>query len=131
MTSTFLRGHMDSSGSTRGVPPEDVLAVFDDRADPAEPLTAPEVAEALGASRRTVFNRLDALRERGELASKKVGGRSRVWWIPDDEAAPAAPLKNLVGMLDEDEADRAEARQRAWREGFDEEIEGDRLERTE
>jgi predicted transcriptional regulator len=129
MTLAFLRGNMSASGSTRGVSPEDVLAVFDERADPAEPLTAPEVAETLSASRRTVFNRLDDLRKRGELASKKVGGRSRVWWIPDEEAAPAAPLKDLVGMLDEDEADRVEQRQREWREGFSAEIEGDRLER--
>ncbi|WP_228842284.1 hypothetical protein [Halococcus agarilyticus] len=116
---------MGAPGSTRSVLPEDVLAVFDDRDDAAEPLTAPEVAEALGASRRTVFNRLDDLHDRGELASKKVGGRSRVWWIPDDEAAPAAPLKRLVGLLDDEAADRAEQRQREWREGFDREIRSD------
>lgn len=36
---------MSEPGSTRGVPPEDVLAVFDGRDDPAEPLTAPEIAD--------------------------------------------------------------------------------------
>ena len=125
MILAFLRGNMGAPGSTRTVPPEDVLAVFDDRDDAAEPLTAPEVAETLGASRRTVLNRLDDLRERGELASKKVGGRARVWWVPDTESAPAAPLRRLVGMLDEEEADRAEQRQREWREGFDREIRSD------
>lgn len=114
---------MTESGSTRGVPPEDVLAVFDEREDPSEPLTAPEIATVLNASRRTVFDRLDELREQGEVASKKVGARGRVWWIPDEETtAPAAPLRRLVGMLEEDEADRAEQRQREWREGFSREI---------
>lgn len=116
---------MGAPGSTRSVSPEDVLAVFDDRDDAAEPLTAPEVAEALGASRRTVFNRLDELRERGELASKKVGGRARVWWVPDDEPAPAAPLRRLIGMLDEEEADRARKRSEQWGEEFDRQMSPD------
>ena len=70
--------------------------------------------------------RLEELSERGKVASKKIGARARVWWIPEvEETAPAAPLKRLVGMLDEDEADRAEQRQREWREGFDREIRGE------
>ena len=61
---------------------EDVTAVFRDREDYAEPLTASEVAEALGCSRRTALNKLHELQETADLTSKKVGGRSRVWWIP-------------------------------------------------
>jgi len=61
---------------------EDVTAVFGDREDYAEPLTASEVADALGCSRRTALNKLDELADSTELTSKKVGGRSRVWWIP-------------------------------------------------
>lgn len=87
--------HMAKPGPAPSVTPEEVLGVFDERKDSSEPLTAPEIADALGVSRRTVYDRLDALRERGELTSKKVGGRSRVWWVPTATA---------------DEAD--------WREGF-------------
>lgn len=60
----------------------DVVAVFREREDYAEPLTASEVAEELGCSRRTALNRLHDLQESTDVTSKKVGGRSRVWWIP-------------------------------------------------
>jgi CRP-like cAMP-binding protein len=60
----------------------DVTAVFEERDDHAEPLTASGVAEELGCSRRTALNKLHELAARTELTSKKVGGRSRVWWIP-------------------------------------------------
>jgi CRP-like cAMP-binding protein len=60
----------------------DVVGVFEGREDYAEPLTASEVAAALGCSRRTALNRLHDLQESTEVTSKKVGGRSRVWWIP-------------------------------------------------
>ena len=61
---------------------EDVTAVFEDRDDYAEPLTATEIADRLGCSRRTALNKLHRLQENTDLTSKKVGGRSRVWWIP-------------------------------------------------
>ena len=60
----------------------DVTAVFRDREDYAEPLTASEIAEALGCSRRTALNKLHELQAETDVTSKKVGGRSRVWWIP-------------------------------------------------
>ena len=59
----------------------DVTAVFGAREDHAEPLTAGGVAEELGCSRRTALNNF-GLAARTALTSKKVGGRSRVWWIP-------------------------------------------------
>jgi predicted ArsR family transcriptional regulator len=59
-----------------------VIEVFEERDDYAEPLTAAEIAAELGCSRRTALNKLDALQERTDITSKKVGGRSRVWWIP-------------------------------------------------
>jgi MarR-like DNA-binding transcriptional regulator SgrR of sgrS sRNA len=61
---------------------EDVTAVFEARDDYAEPLTASEIADELGCSRRTALNKLHTLEEETDLTSKKVGGRSRVWWIP-------------------------------------------------
>jgi len=60
----------------------DVIEVFKGRDDYAEPLTANEVADALECSRRTALNRLHDLQASTEVTSKKVGGRSRVWWIP-------------------------------------------------
>jgi len=61
---------------------EDVTAVFESRDDYAEPLTASEIADELGCSRRTALNKLHTLEDETEIESKKVGGRSRVWWIP-------------------------------------------------
>jgi predicted ArsR family transcriptional regulator len=55
---------------------EDALALFPDH----EPRTASEVAEALDVSRRTAYNKLSELADRGDLQRKKVGGRAVVWW---------------------------------------------------
>lgn len=70
-----------SSGSDRDIY-ADTLAVFE-RGGPAEPLTTPEVADALGVNRRTVYKRLDVLVDRGHLETKSVGSRARVWWLPE------------------------------------------------
>lgn len=61
---------------------EDVTSVFEARDDYAEPLTATEIAERLDCSRRTALNKLHELEDETNITSKKVGGRSRVWWIP-------------------------------------------------
>ena len=60
----------------------DVTDVFEARDDYAEPLTASEIAAELGCSRRTALNKLHELADQTDVESKKVGGRSRVWWIP-------------------------------------------------
>jgi len=75
---------MGKPGPKPKVKPRDVLAVFDRRDDRGEPLTAPELAEALNCSRRTALNRLGDLDDDGLLRSKQVGGRSRVYWTPID-----------------------------------------------
>jgi hypothetical protein len=90
---------MSEPGSTRGVPHEDVLAVFDDRDDASEPLTAPEIADTLNASRRTVFDRLETLRDRGDVASKKIGARARVWWVPTDVDADGSTWRDGFGAF--------------------------------
>lgn len=70
---------------------EDVLAVFGDRSDAARPLTANDVMDELGCSRRTAHNKLNALVEREVLETRKVGARSRVWWLPiPNSGGPAA-----------------------------------------
>lgn len=59
---------------------DETLAVFDERPTPFEPLTTPEIADALDCERRTAYKRLDTLVDRGEVATKKVGASARVWW---------------------------------------------------
>jgi len=65
-----------------GIPPETVLEVFEEREDVARPLTATDVCDALGIARRTAHNKLNRLVERGELETRKIGARGRVWWTP-------------------------------------------------
>lgn len=64
----------------------ETLAVFD---QPGEPLTTTEVGETLGVPRRTAYKRLDTLVGHGELRTKKVGSRARVWWRPSTVSADA------------------------------------------
>lgn len=64
------------------IPAEAALEVFENREDQARPLTASEVMEELDCSRRTAHNKLNDLVERDLLETRKVGARSRVWWIP-------------------------------------------------
>jgi len=45
-----------------------------------EPVTASELADAMECTRRTAYDRLQRLAEAGELETKKVGARGRVWW---------------------------------------------------
>ncbi len=75
---------MAKPGPAPSVTPEDLLDVCGARDDPTEPLTAPEIADELGCSRSTALDKLHHLAERGDVRSKKVGGRSVVWWVPLD-----------------------------------------------
>jgi PAS domain S-box-containing protein len=61
----------------------ETLALFDRREDPYEPLTTSEVAAALDSTERTVNDRLEELVERGDLKTKRTGGRDRLWWRPE------------------------------------------------
>lgn len=73
---------MSQSGRQTEYTQTDVVEVFKSRDDYAEPLTASEIADELGCSRRTALNRLHDVADETDVTSKKVGGRSRVWWIP-------------------------------------------------
>jgi DNA-binding Lrp family transcriptional regulator len=73
---------MAKPGRKPKVVPGDVLDMFGAREDRAEPLIASEIADTLGCSRKTAYNKLRSLEEDGDLTSKKVGGRSRVYWVP-------------------------------------------------
>lgn len=100
---------------------EEILVVFRESDEPV--LTAGEVAAELTIGRRGVHDRLVDLRNRGLLERKDVGPRA-VWWIGRDAdgTAPAAPLRNIVGLLDEEAADRARERSREWRESFEDDV---------
>lgn len=63
---------------------EDVLAEVDALGPPGTPVTTPEVAETFSCTKRTIYNRLNALADDGRLQTKKVGANSRVWWRPVD-----------------------------------------------
>jgi hypothetical protein len=94
-------------------PLDAVLAVFQDRTDLARPLTANDVMDRLGCSRRTAHNKLNALVDQGALATRKVGARGRVWWIPlpderSADRAPDAPGTSGTATPDRDPAVEAE-----------------------
>lgn len=76
---------------------KDPLRIVDliaDRDDVCEPVTATEVADALGWARRTALNKLNELANQQVLASKKVGGRARVWWLHRLVRAPYHRLRS-------------------------------------
>lgn len=56
---------------------DSVLTVFESAEVPV--LTATEVAEELGCSRPSAYNKLESLVEQGELRKKKVGARAAVY----------------------------------------------------
>jgi hypothetical protein len=80
------RARNDQGQYVGRIPLDDVVAVFEARDDRARPLTASDVMDALDCSRRTAHNKLNELVERGVLDTRKVGARSRVWWVPIDRA---------------------------------------------
>lgn len=88
-------------------------------------VTASELAEELPIGRRAVRERLLALKDQDIVERKDVGARAVVWWLttPQETTAPAAPLQNLVGLVDEETAARARERSQEWREEFNEEME--------
>ncbi|ELZ14291.1 PAS domain S-box [Halovivax asiaticus JCM 14624] len=70
------------------VPPEltdtlrETVGAFDDR---VEPLSTSEVASRLDLGRRSTYERLERLADRGVVRTKKVGASARVWWRdPED-----------------------------------------------
>ncbi|WP_227377407.1 hypothetical protein [Haladaptatus halobius] len=70
---------------------QDILAetldVFAAADPPSAPLTTSEVADVLDYTRRAAYDRLNRLVERGDVETKKVGARGRVWWRPRTGAA--------------------------------------------
>lgn len=72
----------ESASAGGRIPLREVHEVFQQREDRARPLTATDIMDAVGCSRRTAHNKLNELVDRGVLRTRKVGSRSRVWWVP-------------------------------------------------
>jgi DNA-binding Lrp family transcriptional regulator len=96
----------DDAANAGKVPVRAVLAVFEERSDRARPLTATDIMDAVGCSRRTAHNKLNELVEEGRLETRKVGSRSRVWWVPilPDEP-PATDEPDPLASLPVDDVD--------------------------
>jgi DNA-binding MarR family transcriptional regulator len=82
-------------GPRESITPERVLAAVERDPEPSAPRTASEVAEAVGCARRTAHTKLARLVERGDLRTKKVGARCRVYWLP----APTGTAANAPGSV--------------------------------
>ncbi len=61
----------------------ETLALFDES---GAPRTTNELADSLDLGRRSTYERLERLVERGELETKSVGASARVWWRPPSSA---------------------------------------------
>lgn len=85
------------------VPLEKVQDVFSNLEDSAEPLDAGEVADESRIARRTAHNKLNSLVDEGELRTKKVGARGRVWWMPHRSDDQDEPTERSQFAADEDQ----------------------------
>ena len=69
-----------------------------------------------------VNSELNRMHDSGLVARKETDHTIRWWRI--DSIITAEPLRDLVGMLDEDEAERVRKRMQEFRDRFDREIRG-------
>ncbi|MFC7098604.1 bacterio-opsin activator domain-containing protein [Halobaculum marinum] len=99
------------------VPSAAVRAVFE-RAAPGEPLTSTEVATELDCARTTAYKKLQRLAADGDLETKKVGARGRVWWLPVDAAEPTQRDSD-VALDDAPEYEAVVASERKYRAVFE------------
>lgn len=80
----------DGGGPPTQYTKEDVLDFIYD-AHP-EPLTMPEMADAMGCSKGTIYHKLWALKEDGLVMTKKTGGGARAWWVSDEQYGKDADM---------------------------------------
>jgi len=62
---------------------DEILGVFVDALPDDPVLSTAEVADQLTIQRRGTLTRLENLEAAGQLHSKTIGGRNRVWWVPE------------------------------------------------
>lgn len=89
------------------IPLADVADALLEHSDPV--VTAPELADELGCSRRHMSDRLDLLEMEGPVESKKVGGRARVWWHEERVTPPRVPPEDHPAQSDLRDHDDAPA----------------------
>lgn len=94
------RDRDDTGRYADGIDPDTVLDVFEARDDRARPITAGDVVDELGIARRTAHNKLEILVERGEIETRKIGARGRVWWTPIPADAETLETDDLQGNPD-------------------------------
>lgn len=99
-------------GRNKKVRTSELLEVFITRNDLFEPLTAAEVADEVGLSRRSTANRLRELADTSPpaLKTKKSGAKSRVWWPNADVWYPDLPQLELRNIAVEDVQERLRGR---------------------
>lgn len=92
-----------------------LLAYLRGRDDPAEPVSAPEIADTFGVGRRTALRYLHDLEDDDRVDSKPVGGRAKVFWLPTPQLENAdsgdtvdEPAEDPVDV-DHDPAERRES----------------------
>jgi len=76
---------------------EEVLDALRDRVDPetGPVATAPEIADDLPLTRRSVLDKLRLLEAAGEVGCKSVGARAAVWWpLPSKEPSRGPSREN-------------------------------------
>lgn len=107
---------------TETVTPGRVFEVLTEVADPIA--TANDVAEVLGCTREAARVKLAQLVEDGQVDRRKVGGAAVVWWPADYEGTEnsAEPLREIVGLLSEEEAHHVRERSREIRESINDEV---------
>lgn len=85
----------------------DILEVFRETDDPV--LSTAEVADRLPIKRRGTLNRLQNLRDTGELEAKQIGGRNTIWWLADstDSRESRERLETPPNQMDDHSRDSA------------------------
>lgn len=88
-------------GPSRDVTRRDVYTTMRDSGESRRPWTTSALAKKLPCSSDTVYNRLRELQTLGEVETKKVGSRARIWWIPENDIAPDIPdTSTLTSTVD-------------------------------
>lgn len=111
---------------------DEILTVFQHTDDPV--LSTADVADELPIKRRATLTRLQRLVESGALDRKQTGGRNIVWWLTGNNrthGGPAAPLRALIGLENDEGAQRVRKRSREFREEFNDRMDRRRNVRTE
>jgi PAS domain S-box-containing protein len=84
------------SGHRLTVALRETLSLFD---DPGTPRTTTEIADRLDVGRRSAYDRLQRLADRGRIRTKEVGANARVWWLPPPRAATSPEAEETLPDL--------------------------------